>query len=178
MSTRYCQWTKKIVYIDNGENQCSMEEALLYFFYNGICPWVKESGYSWSMSDNQKIAQKFVRFCYQVDGVLKEGSHIELYMTHPNHRDLQEDRDTFDLYADSSSFIEVLEQWKFRTEIVGTRLEHMIRDFCYAWVDVTRGKPGRWTQATIDMTDDCVSDEDPLSYGPDTNMNRRKYDLY
>lgn len=167
-----------MVYAENSTDQCSMEEAMLYFFYNGISPWVTGAGYTWSIADEKVIAQKFLKFTYQVCCALKDGPNVDLYMTSPNHRDLEEDRDTFDIYADMTSFIDVLEQWRFRTEIVGTRMEYLIREFCYAWVDVTRGKPGRWTQASLDMGIDYSSDEDAVAYNPDSNLNRRKYDLY
>jgi hypothetical protein len=155
-----------------------MEEAMLIFFYNGISPWIKRIGYTWIMTEEEYIAQKFLKFAYEIYGALKKDKRIVLRPPTPMHRDFQEDRDTFEIYMDTQSFIEFTSEWSFRNEIIGTRLEYLIREFCYTWIDVTSGKPGKSTQATLTMTDEDGSDDDVNNNIPDGLSTRRKYDLY
>ena len=178
MSMKYTLWLKQTVYLSKGLAEGTMEEAMLDFFYNGISPWMKGIGYAWILAEENYIAQKFLRFAYECYCALKQGSTIDLCAPEPMHRNLLEDRETFEMYADTPSFIDFLEQWNFREEIVGTRLESMIREFCYTWIDVTSGKPGKWTQSTFDMANDDYSDEDNTNTFPDGNWSRRKHDLY
>lgn len=174
----YSLWLKQIVYLSKGLAEGTMEEAMLDFFYNGISPWMKGIGYIWIVAEEKYIAQKFLRFAYECHCALKQGPTIDICAPEPMHRNLPEDRDTFDIYADIPSFMDFIDEWSFREEIVGTRLELMIREFCYTWIDVTSGKPGKWTQATLDMSDENYSDEDNTMMFPDGNWSRRKHDLY
>jgi len=153
-----------------------MEEAMLDFFYYGINPLIKNSGYKW-ISDDETIARNFLRFCYNVQWALQSDTR-NLNAPEAQHRDLIEDRETFDLFISTSSFVDLLELWSFRKEIVGSRFEHMILDFCYVWVNVQNGKPGNWTKTTLEMSDENYSDEEYDSYLPDTFSKRRTYDLY
>jgi hypothetical protein len=175
---KFEDWLNRVTYVGNGTYQGTMEEALLNFFYNGISPWIYTVGYKWNKSDESYIAQKFLRFAYELSCALKQNKSTTLLTPEPMHRNFQEDRETFDMYADISSFVELLNKWEFLNEIIGTRLDHMIREFCYVWINVTYGKPGKWTQSTLDMYNEEMTDEDLISQLPDSNLNRRKYDLY
>jgi hypothetical protein len=93
----------------------------------------------------------------------------------PNHRDFQEDRETFDLFLDTIQLIDFLDAWKFRTEIVGTRFDHLIKEFCYTWIDVCSGKPGAFTQRIFEAEAEAEAEEEAA--GPDTTT-RKKWDLY
>lgn len=156
---------------------CTMEDSLLDFFYGGLSPWIQSHGYRWSREEDY-IARKFLRFSYELHCVLLEGLKMDLVYPCPMHRDLPEDLDTFEMYT-SSSFLDFLEPWKFLKELVGTRLESCILDFCYVWINVTAGKPGAWTQVTLDINEGLGSDDEQNdSLLADGNAGRRKYDLY
>jgi len=175
---KYPLWLKQTVYVSKGLAEGTMEEAMLDFFYNGISPWMKGIGYTWIIGEEKYIAQKFLRFAYECYCALKQGPTMDIYAPEPMHRNLPVDRETFEIYADIPRFMDFLDHWSFREEIVGTRVESMIREFCYTWIDVTSGKPGKWTQATLDMSDEHCSDEDTTNMFPDGNWSRRKHDLY
>lgn len=175
---QYAAWLKKTVYLGKGLSEGTMEEAMLDFFYNGISPWIKDTGYIWLVNDESYVARKFLRFAYELYCTLKQGPTVDLYAPEPMHRNFTEDRDTFDMYLSSNSWFDLVDTWSFRDEIVGTRLEHMIREFCYIWIDVRYGKPGKWTQASLDMSDEDLTDDDNNVTVPDGNWSRRKYDLY
>jgi hypothetical protein len=166
-----------IVYLRDSTTECIMEEAMLDFFYNGISPWIKKAGYKWYTPTENVIARKFLKFSYELYCAVKE-TNIALYPPEPIHRDLPEDRETFDMYLDTPLLIELLNIWSFRTEIVGTRLDYMIKEFCYVWLDVTSGKPGKWTYDTLNMNNEPGSEDDHDVIIPDGNWSRRTHDLY
>ena len=100
----------------------------------------------------------------------------------PNHRNFPEDLDTFYKFADYISFSNILSEWDQRYEIVGTILDHKIRDFCYVWIDVEYGEPGAWTQATIQMNNEDNSDNEVATgvatHLAESNWSKRKNDIY
>ena len=169
-------WMNTQVYYRETLAVCSLEEALNDFFYNGISPWIQSFGYTWNKEEDY-IARKFLRFSYELHCALLEGSTVDLLPPEPFHRNLPEDRESFEFYV-NVPFLDFLDDWKIREEIVGTRFEFMILEFCYIWIDVTAGKPGRWTLAALEMNDTHGSDEDLDTFLPDGNAGRRKYDLY
>ena len=175
---RYTEWMNEFAYVGKGVTEGTIEEALLHFFHGGICPWIKSFGYRWNAFNDDIIAQKFLRLCYDIYYTLQLKSTYILQAPEPIHRNLVEDRETFELLVDTSSFIDLLEQWDFRTEIVGTRFDYLIVEFCYVWIDVTNGKPGNITQNLLDADNEYDSEDDRLNGVPDVNWNRRKYDLY
>jgi len=156
--------------------ECTTEEAMLDFFYSGLSPWIQTIGYKWYTTENS-VALHFLRFAYELHCALLQGPSIELYSPEPYHRNLPEDRDTFDFYT-SGHFMDFLESWGFYESLYGHRLDHMILEFCYIWIDVTAGKPGSFTQVTLDMNDSPGSEDETDATLPDLSMNRRKYDLY
>ena len=159
--------------------ETTMEDAMLDFFYNGVSPWIRSCEYSWSIPDEHIVAKKFVYFCYVLYTVLESGDNYTLQAPHPKHRNLPEDYDTFNVFADWASFSDMLLAWKGRDEIVGTSLDYMIRDFCYVWVDVERGKPGNWSDISIEMNNDGQSDDEGgATTLPEGNWGKRKNDLY
>jgi len=176
-TVKYSDWLLTPVYMNAGVTEVTMQEAMSEFFFCGVCHWVNYCGYSWSMSDAD-IHRKFMNFAYTLCSTLDASKTATLQPPYPNHRDLPDDRETFDLYADMLSFTGFLNNWHFRDEIVGTRLDFLIREFCYTWIDVEKGKPGRWTQAVIDMNEEDNSDDDRGFMLPDGNWSRRKHDLY
>lgn len=178
--TKYTSWLNEFAYVGNGLTEGTIENALLDFFYEGISPWIKSFGYSWSDQED-KIARKFLRTCYDIHTTSKLDSKYTLLIPEPRHRNYNEDRESFDFIVDTPSFVELLDTWNFRDEVVGTRLDYLLREFCYVWIDVTSGKPGEWTQRMIEADTDDYSDEDRNLNGnvlPDGNWNRRKHDLY
>jgi hypothetical protein len=161
-----------------------MEEAMLDFFYRGITVWVHDCSYEWS-TDEQVVARKFLYFCYTVCRTLAFNVRFNRNDTieppPPNHRNLPEDIDTFQKFADDTLFSDMLSEWRDRYEIVGTLLDHKIRDFCYVWIDVEHGEPGLWTQGTLEMNNEGKSEEE-IAMGtagiPDGNWSKRKNDIY
>lgn len=170
-------WKNQFAYIGPGCNEYqegTMEEAMLVFFYDGVSPWIKGIGYKWSREEHI-VARKFIHLCYMIDTT----SHMyekDLKSPKPIHRDYQEDRETFDFFLDTNELIDFLEAWKFRVEIVGTRFDHLIKEFCYTWVDVCSGKPGSFTQRIFDAEAEAEAEEE-AAYGPDTT-SKKKWDLY
>jgi hypothetical protein len=75
----------------------------------------------------------------------------------------------------------MLHSWTDRCEIVGTPFDHLIRKFCYVWVDVQYGEPGRWSETTFEMNNGGQWDEDTGGAGgasSDSRWGKRKNDLY
>lgn len=172
------QWKSQPAYFRNTATEITMEEAMLDFFYNGLTCWVNRCGYSW-LTEDAKISRSFLKFCYKLNDTIKAGDQFILELPQANHRNMPEDLDTFQIFADSFTFSEMLSTWQFYDEIIGTRLDNLIIDFTYNWIDVERGAPGRWTQATIQMNEDDISDDErALNNLPDSNWSRRKHDLY
>jgi hypothetical protein len=173
------QWKLQETYMRNTVVETTMEEAMLDFFYNGITPWIQGCGYSWINGDSKEVARHFLRFCYELQKTIEAGDTYILQIPKPKHRNLPEDLDTFQSYVDSWGFTEMLSNWSFYDQIVGSRLDNLIVDFTYNWVDVEKGLPGRWTQKTIEMNEDEKSDDERAQNNvPDGNWSRRKHDLY
>ena len=151
-----------------------MEEAMLVFFYDGVCPWIKDIGYKLCREDHV-IAKKFVHLCYMINTTV-DMYDKSLQAPIPCHRNLHEDRETFDYFVDTIQFIDFLAAWNFRNEIVGTRFDYLIKEFCYCWVDVCSGKPGAFTQRIFVAEAEAEAEEELVS-GPDTS-SKKKWDLY
>jgi hypothetical protein len=160
---------------DNGLAEITMEEAMISFFYDGVNKLVTDSGYKW-IDNEDVIARKFVYLCYSIHQTLEAGSKYSLEVPVPKHRNYEEDRETFDLFLDTGLFIDLLDAWYFREEIVGTRLDYLIKEFCYVWIDVTSGKPGTFTQKLLTAEEEDVN-EDEFNSVPDT-WSKKKWDLY
>lgn len=174
--SNFREWMNTITYVTKGITEGTTEEAMLHFFYDGVSPWIQSFGYSWSDAEHI-IAKKFVRFCYDINVTSKMDSKYSLVPPDAPHRDLFEDRETFDFLVDTADLVELLSEWEFRDEVVGTRLDYLILDFCYTWVSVVTGYPGTRTERILQANDDDVIDDD-VNNLPDGNWNRRKYDLY
>lgn len=177
---RYSEWMNEFAYIGKGVTEGTVEEALLHFFHCGISPWIKSYGYSWNAFNDDIIAKKFLKFCYDIyRTVQSKNCSMILESPEPRHRNLPEDWDTFDLIVDVASLTDFLEKWDFRTEIVGTRFDYLIRDFCYVWIDVTSGKPGTLTQKLLDAQNEEGGTDDERDYAlPEGNWDRNKNTLY
>lgn len=171
----YTKWLTTLTNADNGLEEITMEEAMLSFFYDGVNPWIKGTGYKW-LDNEDVIARKFVYLCYSIKRTLESGSKYTLEAPEPRHRNYNEDRETFNLFADTNSFVDMLDDWSFREEIVGTRLDHLIKEFCYVWIDVTSGAPGTFTQKLLNAEEEDVNEEEFNSV-PDT-WSRKKWELY
>jgi hypothetical protein len=174
----FSAWKNQFAYIGPGTcegQEGTMEEAMLVFFYNGVSPWIKEFGYKWLKEDDQ-IAKKFVNLCYMIDTTSRMYDK-DLQGPEPNHRDYEEDRETFDYFVDTTELIDFLSKWEFRSEIVGTRFDHLIKEFCYCWIDVCSGRPGTFTQRIFDAEAEAEAEEEQQYNGPDTS-SRKKWDLY
>ena len=167
----FVDWKESFAYVGHGVQEGTMEEAMLHFFYSGLSPWIKNFGYSW-FYDEDDIAKKFVYHCYVL--MTSPDTHL-LLPPKAKHRDLKEDRDTFDYIVDTVSFIDFLEEWKSRDDIVGTGRDHLLREFCYVWIDTRSGKPGAYTERILEA-DETDSEEEGayLAYTP----LRKKGELY
>jgi hypothetical protein len=176
MDQKYLIWKKSFAYVGKGVTEGTMEDALNHLFYDGLSPWLQSFGYKWSTNELE-ISQKFLKLCYLIYCTLPMDPRYMLQAPEPLHRNLPEDRETFDYFIDSYSFAEFLEQWSFRDEIIGTRFDNLILDFCYVWLDPTSGHPGTWTQNILNANNEDASDEDYTAL-PDGNWSRRKHDLY
>jgi hypothetical protein len=154
----FADWKQSFAYVGPGTQHGTMEEAMLHFFYAGISPWIKGFGYKWSTNDSI-VAKKFVYHCYVIMTTAPFAHTYTLEPPVPKHRNYEEDRDTFDHFVDTDSFIAFLENWKFRDEIVGTRLDYFLREFCYVWLDVTSGKPGTYTEKVLEAEEPDSEEE-------------------
>jgi hypothetical protein len=171
-------WKNQFAYVGPGiceEQEGTMEDAMLAFFYDGVSPWIKGIGYKWSQDDDI-IARKFVYLCYMINTTDRMHNKA-LQIPEPKHRDYIEDRETFDYFVDTTELINFLSAWEFRSEIVGTRFDYLIKEFCYIWVNVVSGKPGSFTQKIFDAEDEAQAEEDMQYAGPDTT-SKKKWDLY
>jgi hypothetical protein len=185
MSISYDDWLGLTVPTMGVLAETTMEDAMLDFFYSGVSPWIHGCGYRWSL-ERDEVAGKFLYFCYIIYTTMRlrgPRGHWALQAPKPRHRDLPEDADTFDIFAELSTFSDMLYQWRERCEIVGTRFDYLIRDFCYVWVDVEYGEPGRWSETTMEMNGTGQSEEDSAmgmgaSASADFRSGKRKNDLY
>jgi len=171
-------WKNEVAYVGPGRcmsQEGTMEDAMLAFFYEGVNPWMQSVGYKWLREDDV-IARKFVYLCYMINTTANMHTmHLEI--PDPKHRNFTEDRDTFDFFVDTSSLVDLLSAWEFRDEIVGTRFDYLIKEFCYVWINVESGKPGAFTQKIFDAEDEAQAEEDLHYAGPDTT-SKKKWDLY
>jgi len=165
-------WKNQPAYIGPGYSMDTMEQAMLVF-YDGVSQWIQGLGYKW-LFQGSLIANKFVHLCYMIDTA---NMNSEMEIPEPRHRNYLEDRDTFDLFVDTAEFIEFLEPWKFRSEVVGTRFEYLLKEFCYIWIDPSSGKPGSFTQRIFDAEAEAEAEDEPQYAGPDTT-SKKKWDLY
>jgi len=179
MTVSYKEWLEIHTYVGNGVAEGTMKDAMLHFFYYGVSPWIQQFGYKWTQSDDS-IARKFVRLCYDITTTSAMDTHFRLEAPEPRHRDYPEDRETFDFLVDTWSFVELLSEWECCSPPVGTRLEYLLREFCYVWIDVESGPPGTRTRKILEAESDNLSDEERNGTTglPDGNWSRRKYDLY
>jgi hypothetical protein len=162
----------QFAYVGPGIAEGTIKEAMLHFFYDGVSPWISECGYSW-LEDEDVVAKKFLYLCYTIHKALKGGYDLKAPM--PNHRDYDEDRDTFDYFVDSRCLVELLDAWEFRNEIVGTRFDHLIKEFCYIWIDVSSGRPGTFTQKILTAEEEEYSDEEIVAVDI---WSKKRWDLY
>ena len=151
----FVNWLNKHAYVGPGTNEGTIEEAILYFFYEGLNPFIKQSGYSWNELDTV-IAKKFLYFCYMIH-TTPHGK--DLIIPGPKHRNLSYDRETFDDILDTFVFNEFLNNWSFCHEVCGTRFDHLIKEFCYTWINVTSGIPGKITQKILDAEKEEETEE-------------------
>jgi len=164
-------WLSQFAYVNASSVNDTMEDAIEDFFYNGVSPWIKSRGYRWSQ-DEKYICKKFMYLCYMID---TSEAHIDLKAPPPRHRNYSWDRETFDHFVDTHSFVKFLKEWEHRYEIVGTRFEDLIKEFCYIWVDVVSGTPGKFTQSFFIPDED--DEEEDVNYAPEI-QSKKKWDLY
>jgi len=173
----YCEWKNQFAYVGPGclkENEGTMEEAILYFFYEGINPWMKATGYKW-LRDDDYVANKLLSLCYLMD-CTKDNWDVTLNIPRPMHRNLKDDRETFDLFVDTECLNTFVSNWDYVFDIIGTRYDYLIKEFCYTWIDVCSGNPGAFTEKLFEA--ESGSDDD-VAYSPDvTSSSRKKTELY
>jgi hypothetical protein len=173
----YNEWKNQFAYVGHGclkENEGTMEEAILYFFYEGIDPWMKAIGYKW-LRDDDYVANKLLSLCYLMDST-KDNHDITLNVPRPMHRNLKDDRETFDLFVDTECLITFVSNWDCVFDSIGKRYDYLIKEFCYTWIDVSSGNPGAFTEKLFEAESGT---DDDIAYGPDiTSSSKKKTDLY
>ena len=169
-------WKSQPTSLRNMLFQSNMEEAMLEFFYDGVCPMIKQVGYRW-LKEDKVIAAKFVRLCYDIACTVEMGDQFTLTAPKPLHRNDPEDLNTFHMFLDTQVFLSLMKEWSFRSEIVGTRLDYKIEEFCYTWVDVEYGKPGKWTRELLDDDSDEMNPDDKFA-SIDIGTFRNENELY
>ena len=157
-SVSFSSWKRQTTFIGKGSYEGTMEQAVLYFFYDGVCPFVKGIGYKWITSDNE-IARRFLQLCYMIHTTRRMEDKYSIKCPDPEHRNLVEDRDVYDFFLDTFTFNDFLEHWS-DSPIVGSRFDYLFKEFIYIWIDVTSGKPGSMTQKILDADKDDDSEED------------------
>jgi len=170
----FVDWLNQQAYVGPGCNEGTIEEAVLYFFYEGLNPFIKTCGYTWINQNEYSIARRFLYFCYMIQTTPIDN---DLILPNPKHRNLNYDREIFDHIVDTFTFNDFLTNWYFCSDVCGTRFDHLIREFCYIWIDVTSGNPGKMVQRILDAeaeeqeltTQECDVTE---------NYSRRNWSLY
>jgi hypothetical protein len=160
-------------------------ENAAYFVKHHLTPWIESFGYIWRHSD-EMITRLFSQFAYAMTDVDLEnrmtGRNFRLGLPAVQHRNLPEDRQTYELFVGLDDFAEFLDEVKMDYQVLESSSSHLLYDFCYLYVDVTSGTPGRFTQKALDA--DVDTDEEDSGKGiantnlPDAYANRRKNDLY
>jgi hypothetical protein len=171
------EWCYSPYYLRSGDIECDMAHAMLDLFYAGLTPLIHGCGYKWSVPE-AIVASKFLKFAFLMHETLQKGPTFVLYPPEPVHRNLIQDRETFDMFLDTFTLGEFVESWKCYDVIVDTRLDYMLKEFCYVWIDVEAGKPGKWTQTTLDMNTENISDDEVSNILPESNWNKQKKELY
>ena len=110
-------WMRVETYVGQGCEKGTKKEAVLYFFFEGLSPWMKSIGYKWSR-DEDVIAAKFLRFCYEAEYALTKRRTISLLIPEPTHRNYSEDRDTFDYFVTTDHFNELIDRWSNTIPII------------------------------------------------------------
>lgn len=169
----FTNWKQQVTYVGKGSNEGTMEEAVLHFFYDGISKMVRQLGYKWNTNEDY-IASKFVQLCYMIDTTRSSAHQHFLQGPEPSHRDLKEDRETFEFILDTFAFNDFLEEWS-HCHVVGTAFDHLFKDFCYNWIDVTAGAPGLITQKTLDAD---IEEEGEEEIATTEILSRRNWSLY
>lgn len=180
----FSEWKQEFAYIGRSSAEGTKAEASDYFFYNFLSPWIKSLGYSWETAEN-KVARAFQKFSYALEDAelytnVKD-RHFSLSMPEPIHRNLQEDRETFDYIVNSHEFVDLSINAAETSELLGLRNDHLIIEFCYIYVNVTSGRPEQMTKSLLEMDEGFEGEESGKSNMinlPDAYANRRKYDLY
>jgi len=156
-SISFNDWKQQVTYVGKGINEGTMEEAILHFFYDGISKMINQLGYKWNTIE-KRIAMKFLQLSYMIDTTRRNADKYFLQGPEPCHRDLKEDRETFEFALDTFAFNDFLEEWS-HCPVVGTAFDSLLKDFCYSWIDVTAGAPGRMTQKILDADEEEEEEE-------------------
>lgn len=170
----FSDWLNQRTYVGRGHCEGTIEEAVLYFFYEGLNPFVKSLGYTWSNKEDSVIARKFLYLCYMIQTTQHDE---DLLLPEPRHRDLSYDRDTFEFTIDTFTFTDFLSEWSFCHEVCGTRFDHLIKEFCYIWIDVESGPPGKMTQRILDAEAE-EQDNATQEYEVTEAYSRKNWSLY
>jgi hypothetical protein len=166
-------WKQQITYVGKGSYEGTMEEAILHFFNDGISQMITNLGYKWNTNE-ERIRMKFVQLCYMIDITRRDSDKYSLEGPEPCHRNLKEDRETFEFVLDTFAFNNFLEEWS-HCPVVGTAFDYLFKEFCYSWIDVTEGAPGRMTQKILDADEEDNSEEEVATTEV---LSRRNWSLY
>lgn len=175
-------WCNDSCYIGKGVSLGTNYDAALHIFNDILTPFIVAHGYEWFWDDDV-VEKKFLKFMCAVDLAVKESYTATVQLPYPVHRNLPEDRDTFDFIIPCSDFAEFCSNHDEVHPIFESRLNHLIREFCYIYADVEGGKPGNFTQKQLDSYEIDTEEEDAgrgtsNANLPDAYSSRRKNDLY
>jgi len=172
-SIAFTNWKQQVTYVGKGSNEGTMEEAVLHFFYDGLSKMIKQLGYKWNTNE-QDISRRFLQLCYMIDTTKRDANKYSLQGPEPRHRNLKEDYEIFEFVLDTFAFNSFLEEWS-HCPVVGTTFDHLFKEFCYSWIDVTAGAPGLMTQKILDMDEEENSEEE---IAITEVLTRRNWSLY
>jgi hypothetical protein len=177
------EWCDAFAYIGPGVEEGTNEDAAYDFFNHYLSPWVTSYGYKWNDSNMSTMTKKFTRLAYAMYCADKH-SKYSVTLPNPPHRNLQEDRDTFDHLIGLSAFADFCEAAAEAYPPVSSRESYSIYEFCYTFINPEAGPPGTYTQRVLDEMAHDSDDDQPGSNRasnsalPDAYANRRKHDLY
>ena len=171
-------WMDLPCILGKGVEMGTKRESILYFFYEGLSPWIQSFGYKW-IEQEYLIASYFIRFCYTTERTLSLGTRFTLKCPIPNHRNDPEDRNTFEYLITTDDFLGLIDEWELEIPILKSRLQYCVLDFCYTWINVESGRPGDRTQKNLDELNYNSEEDDTQNHNlPDAYSKRRKNDLY
>ena len=178
----FSEWRDAFAYVGPGVEEGTNEDAAYNFFYHYLSPWVTTYGYKWNNSNLEDMAKQFTRLAYAMYCAGADSRYV-VSLPKPGHRNLQEDRETFDHFIGLSTFADFCDSAADAYSPADSRESYAIYEFCYTFIDPEAGNPGAYTKRVLDEVAHDSDDEHGNNRAsnaalPDAYANRRKHDLY